>query len=217
MRIYHLYLKNEIWERNEQDLFKYLSNDRRMLCDRFRFDKDKKLCLYSELLLKYTLFNDYDISHDEFIIRKDKNNKPFLDNKTLYFNYSHSEKAIILAVSRRNEIGADIEYISENVPFEITDTVFCDDEKKYLDNSNSINEKIMRFYEIWTKKEAYTKSIGSGIVADLKEINVINEIISNQFISGVFNEYYVSVFCGGDNDAEDIFITDFDLYKFFIN
>ncbi|WP_083330258.1 4'-phosphopantetheinyl transferase superfamily protein [Lachnospira pectinoschiza] len=54
-------------------------------------------------------------------------------------------------------------------------------------------DKERAFFEIWTKKEAYTKCIGTGLSVDLKSINTLSASINNNIITFTKNEYMCSV------------------------
>ncbi|MCH8647465.1 4'-phosphopantetheinyl transferase superfamily protein [Staphylococcus lugdunensis] len=51
-----------------------------------------------------------------------------------------------------------------------------------------------RFYDIWTKKEAYLKKKGTGISDNLKKVNVTKKY---DFITFEWNNYYCSVTADG--------------------
>lgn len=105
--------------------------------------------------------------------KRDNNNKPFLMNKRVEFNISHSDKSVVSALSKTAmNIGIDIEMV-KNVNFTDFTSFFSNTEMQEI-KQNGIN----KFYELWTKKEAIAKAIGKGIVLPLKNINVNREISS---------------------------------------
>lgn len=94
-------------------------------------------------------------------IEKGKNGKPYIrgyDN--FHFNISHSDSAIAVAVDT-DEIGVDIEKLRK-ADFRICNRFFTEREKEYVGNSDR------RFFQIWTKKEAYIKKHGLAL-KDLKK------------------------------------------------
>ncbi len=87
--------------------------------------------------------------------------KPFLpDHPDVHFNVSHSGKYVVCAFSDKT-VGLDIEEIREVKPSLI----------KYALNKSELaeleatpaTEKMTRFFEMWTAKEAFLKHIAKGL------------------------------------------------------
>lgn len=136
-----------------------------------------KLVLYSELLLRIVLCKELNISNKEIVLEYNDYGKPFLRNyNNFYFNVSHTENAIVVAISDAC-IGIDIEKI-RTIDLSIAKRFYADFENKYLFRSQeNIYE---RFFEIWTKKEAYIKYIGKGLSISLDSFDIFNTTISKQ-------------------------------------
>ena len=88
--------------------------------------------------------------------------KPYFADLPIHFSASHSEDRVILAVSDR-EIGADIERILPRST-DVAKRFFTKEEQAYLLGAE---DAVARFYEVWTKKEAFGKWLGSGIAGAL--------------------------------------------------
>ena len=83
------------------------------------------------------------------------------------FNISHSKGRVACAVSDR-PVGIDIEKLTEK-----SDTDIKNFAKRYfVENEIALLEKeeysALAFYKIWTKKEAYSKMLGSALSRNLK-------------------------------------------------
>ena len=89
-----------------------------------------------------------------------------------YFNVSHSGDLIIFAVSRNNEIGADIEYIRSKSKNDILVKRFCSPVEYQCINSLPREQRWHEFIKLWVIKEAYLKATGKGI-AGIENIEVI--------------------------------------------
>lgn len=85
-----------------------------------------------------------------------KNGKPVADN--LFVSISHSNGRCAVCVSEK-EIGIDIEKITDRGFEKIVRRIFGEKEKEYYFK----NKTPQIFYEIWTRKEAYSKISGDGI------------------------------------------------------
>jgi 4'-phosphopantetheinyl transferase len=137
---------------------------------RYKFLKDQKLKLFAKLLIcKYhqEKFAKFDWSN----WKNDLNGKPFLIDG-MHFNIAHSGDYVLVAFSDRM-IGIDLE---KNVKINVD--LFLDflhvNEKEYILKSNTKQDA---FYEVWTRKEAYLKSIGVGLKNGLNNENCLNTII----------------------------------------
>ena len=93
--------------------------------------------------------------------------KPFVDKEGIFFNISHSKGRVACAVSD-TPVGIDIEKLTEK-----SDTDIKNFAKRYfVENEIALLEKeeysALAFYKIWTKKEAYSKMLGSALSRNLK-------------------------------------------------
>lgn len=150
--------------------FRYLvSEQRRARADTYRKLIDSIRCIYSEVLLRYSLKKFYqyekaiEISFNEY-------GKPNLANpENLYFNISHAGNWLVLAMGG-TEVGIDLEEIN---PFHISDlrNVFTEDDKKFLFELNN-EERIEKTCSLWTMKESYVKYLRTGMYMDLTSFSI---------------------------------------------
>ena len=135
----------------------------------------KSLIIVKQILSKYSKKDPND-----WIINTNQYGKPFIENNSdqLHFNISHSNDFFCCAISKEENIGIDIEYTSKRRQWkEIAINYFHKEEIKFI-LKDSENKREHKFYEIWTKKEAYLKAIGIGLHVPLNSFNVLNENIS---------------------------------------
>ncbi len=184
-----------------------LSADKKSRVDRNKNEKNKKLMVAGDMLLKKAL-SEKDIVSTEFY--KNAKGKPYIKNTPYYFNISHSEDICICAVSDK-EIGADIEKI-RNVNLKTSIKFATENELRYIfgkipedddfkaDFNESTIDLFSRFFEIWTLKEAYFKMLGTGISSDLKSVEFFieeNKVICNKYAQMTtdksINGYVISI------------------------
>jgi len=86
-------------------------------------------------------------------------------NSPFGINVSHSENYCAIAISNHENTGIDIEKINviKNV-HKIANRYFGKEESIFIKSNLSINT-FTKFYKIWTRKEAFYKAIGVGILA----------------------------------------------------
>ena len=83
----------------------------------------------------------------------------------LQFNLSHSGQWLLLAVSSRRNIGIDVERRVPLVDYEaVGRTCFADEELDLLRGVDPSRQCDL-FYRLWTRKEAWGKAAGIGLVA----------------------------------------------------
>jgi 4'-phosphopantetheinyl transferase len=141
---------------------------------RFKDLGDKRLKLFGKLMVeKYCTDLDIGFKWGEWQVSS--SGKPYYRGRKK-FNISHSGDYVIVAFSDQ-EIGTDIERIMD---FDIMSAVsyLHPDEVEYIKRSLDPKDA---FFEIWTRKEAYLKAIGKGIIEGLNNENCfLDEIIHNE-------------------------------------
>ena len=144
---------------------------------KFVFDDDRLTYCISHGCLRICLSEFTNIPNEELKIEYHSNKKPHLINSNIDFNLSHSKNYFAFAVADKTgtSIGVDIEKLNNLKDYKsIIQGYMNDDEKAYiLDNFLSNHEQLVRFYEIWTRKEAFLKMLGAGISINLSDINVV--------------------------------------------
>ena len=177
---------------NELNISK-LSPYRREKFDRLIDGKTKRQSLAAGLLL-----DDY-ISYNE--IKLNEYGKPFAENGP-FFNISHSGDYVVLGVSDTAEIGCDIEQLRDCEYERMGKAVFTESELNELENSADKRDK---FFEFWTKKEAFIKCIGEGFHFSVKSLDLSGKktVTVYKNIKYFFKEYmlpgYKIMLCSADN------------------
>lgn len=194
MYTYYLSFTSNAWTPTEDILLTYISPERRLRIFRYVHTVDRKLSLYAALLARMALLKHTSLTMDELQFQYKPNHKPvLLTNSSIDFSFSHTRNAILCCVSTNNTVGADIETFGE-APYQIMNMVFHPKEIEYI-SSETKNEAQKRFFYIWTRKEAYTKRKGTGLVCDLTNINTLDPSIAASLHSWEIDNYICSV-CG---------------------
>ena len=130
--------------------------ERREQVMRFRFDKDRRLCLGAGLLLAYALCR---AGASDLSLRCLPNGKPMLANDpNIHFNLSHSGILAVCAVSD-HPVGVDVEPI-QNAVSEVAAMCFQSAEQEWMKASDHPD---YAFTRLWTRKESYLKLSGEGL------------------------------------------------------
>lgn len=153
-----------------------MNPDRRQKADKLRFDEDKRLCVFSDMLLREMLSEVFRITYPKFA--KEENGKPCLATKEAHFNISHSKNLIACAVDSK-PIGIDIE-AKRLVHTHLLRRVCTQDELAFITGNKESaitkdhlsEEESIKFLQVWTAKEAYIKYTGKGLGTELTSFSV---------------------------------------------
>ncbi|MBQ7504939.1 MAG: 4'-phosphopantetheinyl transferase superfamily protein [Ruminococcus sp.] len=164
--------------------------------DRIIDGKSKLQSLAAGLML-----NDY-ISDKE--IKLNEYGKPFVENGP-FFSLAHSGDYVALAVSDKHEVGCDIEELRDCGFIRMGKLVFTENEISELKASEDKRDK---FFEFWTKKEAFIKCIGEGFHYSVKSLDLSGErsyVLHNNkkhFFKEYMHQGYKIMLCSQDTEYE---------------
>ena len=147
----------------------------------------KKALLISQGISKEIIAEEFGININELVFSVTDSGKPFCKSHgNIYFSISHSGDFVAVATNE-NEVGIDIELMK--IPTEkLIERICCENEKTFIASSEN---KEKAFTEIWTKKEAYLKALGTGIDRELKTVDTTKLT----FFTEYHDDFIVSVFC----------------------
>lgn len=119
---------------------------------------------------------------EDITFKNGKKGKPYIEGKPhIHFNISHTDGLLVIAVSECS-VGVDAEKIRE-VDIRVKKR-FTKAEAEY------IGYDTVRFFEIWTKKEAFLKQKGVGLKGGLQSFCVIENAKISTFN---YKDYIISV------------------------
>lgn len=163
-------------------------------------DADKLRSLFAEVLIREMASRQLGTAPEKLDIAVGKYGKPFITGFEGYdFSVSHSGGAVAFA-GGFSAVGADIELLRPR-RVNASERFFAANELEFIKSHGNTDEA---FFEIWTKKEAYSKMLGKGLAAGFGSFDVTDENIGCSFFKQKMNGYVFSV-CSEEN---------FDLLKF---
>jgi 4'-phosphopantetheinyl transferase len=148
-----------------------LSQDERDRAARFHFERDQIRFINAHAALREILSRETNTPPRMLEFHMNEYGKPALANDAgVQFNLSHSQDKGLLAVARGIKLGVDIEALRANFDVvELAARFFAPREVERVKNEPA------RFFEIWTRKEAFIKAIGMGVSFPLQEFDVCEE------------------------------------------
>lgn len=137
----------------------------------FLRDDDRAACLLAELLVRRAAMEALDIGAGSIEFHTNPYGKPHLVGfPDFHFSISHTGGCVAVATGD-HLVGLDVE--RHAVPnLAVAQRYFTPGEVEYIEQSGA---PTLAFYEIWTKKEAYLKMLGTGLTRPLDSFDVISD------------------------------------------
>ena len=160
-----------------QRLRTHLLEDEVQRADRFRFPKDRNHFTIARGVLRILLSGYLDLEPEHIQFEYNQYGKPSLHPvigpADLKFNLTHSGELALYAFVRRREVGIDIEDTRRRLDQaeDIAKRYFSEYENQIF---QSLPENLRReaFFNCWTRKEAYIKARGKGLLLPLDQFDV---------------------------------------------
>jgi 4'-phosphopantetheinyl transferase len=126
-------------------------------------DRDRYIAAHGALRMVLGLYLSADPESLEFVTGPA--GKPALVQTftDLRFNLSHSGDLALIAVTRGREVGVDIERVQRNIEFEPIVEHYFEPGEAWDLRTAPPHERVPRFFDLWTRKEACVKAEGGGL------------------------------------------------------
>ena len=153
-----------------------LSADEQARAQRLCFGRDQRRFVVGRGLLR-TILGRY-LHVDPLAVRfcYGANGKPALaalpNGNEWQFNVSHSHGLVLVGVTRRRQLGVDVERMRAVANMMEIAQRICSPRERALLAACPPNDRHAAFFRCWTGKEAYVKAIGDGLAQPLDQIEV---------------------------------------------
>ncbi len=153
-----------------------LSNEERTRLEGLHFSRDRREYLVAHALVRQALSHFHPIPPAAWRFSHNPYGKPAIDPECgLHFNLAHSTDLTVCLISKRSEVGVDVEPYGHGFGIlEIAKAVFSPLELAQLDSLDD-TEKADHMLTLWTLKEAYVKARGKGFSLPLKTISFLRD------------------------------------------
>ena len=162
--------------RNVQELGEDLSSDERERAGRYHFEKDRKYLIVRRGILRRILGFYLNLKPSRIQFRYGENGKPALADTfgigAIHFNLSHSNGVALFAFARDREIGVDIEYMRDIPEMDKIVEQFFSKRERDVFRKLPKSQKREAFFNGWTCKEAFIKTLGDGLSRSLDKFDV---------------------------------------------
>lgn len=139
---------------------------------RFHQKKDAQQYILTRSILRILLAETLSLQPPEIDIVTTDYKKPVLsNNNSIHFNVSHSENLAVIAIAHQR-IGIDVEFLKPGFEYHtVAAYAFSDAELDHLAKSTDPQQE---FFRLWTRKEAFLKGLGAGLINELKLISCLD-------------------------------------------
>ena len=153
-----------------------LTADERSLAKRFHFSKDRKRFVATRAVLREILARYLGREPGWLRFAGGSDGKPFLLSGSrpheLRFNLAHAEDLALYVFAWQREVGIDVERINSDFEGHQIAELFFSRQESYALRALPASLQVEAFFNCWTRKEAYVKARGEGLLATLSGFDV---------------------------------------------
>jgi 4'-phosphopantetheinyl transferase len=153
-----------------------LSTEESTRAERFRFAQHRRFFITSRGILRNLLSRYLEIEPGQIELEYTQTGKPHLPSQDgsagISFNLSHSGNWVIYAFTRNRQVGVDIETIHSIEDMDLIARRNFSREEYEDFRSTGEADRMQAFFNCWTRKEAFIKAIGDGLLFPLQEFTV---------------------------------------------
>jgi 4'-phosphopantetheinyl transferase len=149
-----------------------VSADEHACANAFAFAALKHDYLLRHRLLRLVLARHLRCEPADIVFLKNSQGKPYLKNTPLHFNLSSSNEHILIGVHPTHPIGVDIETMKPLDDMKSILDIIASKEEQALFHTLSPAQQSLAFYQLWSRKEAVLKALGTGFHTDASSITL---------------------------------------------
>lgn len=155
---------------------------------RFLRDVDRRRFLAGRAALRALLVDQFGIAFDQ-PFESGTHGKPRIPGISRgSFNLSHSGRHALIGVSHTHEIGVDVEELRRvSDAAAIAQGQFSEQERLVVDVQPDDNQASRVFLEVWTRKEACLKALGTGFSIAAKLVDAGIPTLASAVVRGPSN------------------------------
>ena len=156
-------------------LERILSKDERQRAARFQREKVRSRFIRRRAALRKILAMYERLPPDKIDFSYNQFGKPYLADSSigLEFSASSTDDYALIGVTRRNQVGVDIENSSRNVDLlSLAKRFFHPHEFEEIQSRENPDEQRDCFFHCWARKEAFVKALGRGLYIPLSSFQL---------------------------------------------
>ena len=161
-------------------LYRVLNQEEQQRVARYHFDRDRTRFIVARGLLRYLLSAYLNKTAEDILFQYGPQGKPTVADSSVQFNVSHSDDRVLIGIGYHHPIGVDVEHMTRSIEVDsIATRFFTVNEARQIHALSGVAQR-RAFFNVWTRKEALLKTIGSGLSLSLQacEVSVGDEAVS---------------------------------------
>lgn len=164
----------------------------RQRAERFHFAHDRQAYVVAHVLARTMLSRHFPRPPEAWRFKAGPHGKPEVEDGSdappLRFNLSHTRGLVAVAISRRHDIGVDVELLdSRRLGLDLAARAFAPAEVDHLRGLPE-ESRAEAAFAFWTLKEAYIKAIGLGLACPLDAFAFQLEPLSIRFSPPILDD-----------------------------
>lgn len=165
-----------------------LPHDEQERALRFLRDVDRRRYLACRAVLRALLVDQFGITFNQSF-ETGAHGKPRIPGLSRgSFSLSHSGRHALIGVSHTHEIGVDVEELRQMADAQaIAQGQFSARERLVVDEQADDDLASKAFFEVWTRKEACLKALGTGFSISAKEVDAGVPTLDSSVVRGPSN------------------------------
>jgi 4'-phosphopantetheinyl transferase len=171
VHIWQVFLKPFAESPQRAELFELLTEEERARASRYVYTVDQDRFIIARGVLRALLGRYLGIDPRTIVFEYGEHGKPSVMS-SLKFNLSHAGDWAVYGFTQRQNIGIDVERMRDDLDINsIAQRFFSAYESSMLQQLPP-EQQLAAFFDIWAKKEAFIKAIGSGLFYSLQQFDV---------------------------------------------
>ncbi len=166
---------------NEEAASTLLSDGEHRRADGFLYPGPRRRYILLRAALRSLLCDLLGCSNDVLSFKREKQGKPYAvvhgAPASIQFNVSDSGMHGLIAVAPAGSVGIDVEERSVNRDLDGLAEMVFDAEEQASVTAAVGEQKVERFYRLWTAKEALVKALGTGLYLDVSTFRAPLELL----------------------------------------
>jgi len=161
-------------QESENSFYSILCDEEKKMADKFLHENDHVRYTVSKGYLRLILGKITTVNPDDIIFTANEHGKPELKfpEERIYFNISHSGDLGLIAITDLAPIGVDVEKYSERKATNDLVIRFFSPAEQDMFFKLPEFQRTEGFFNCWSRKEAFVKSLGKGLSFPLSSFDV---------------------------------------------